>query len=172
MCFFGYLYKIIYLVFLLFFIWGGLLYQSFNRCSYSIELLPRSRFRDSWAIDPSRAWDSVIPVRWTSPARGIRRFLGDGPFLRVRFSDSRAVDPSSAWDSVIPVRWTSPARGILRFLGAGRLPRVGFCNFWAVDLSSARDSAILGRWTAPARAIRRFLSGGTFQRLKISFFQA
>src|SRR5699024_6413398 len=82
-------------------------------------LLPRVGLRDSWAMDPSRAWKFVIPERWTIPARGIARFLGDGPFPRVELRDSWAVDHSCAWNCAIPGRWTTPARGKIRFLGDG-----------------------------------------------------
>src|SRR5699024_11421274 len=105
-----------------------ILYQAFNRCSYTIE--------------PSCTWDSTISERWNTPAREISLFPSGGTFPRVGFCNSCAVDPSRAWDSVILERWTLPARGIPRFLSGGRLLRVGFGDSWAVDLSRAWERPI------------------------------
>jgi len=52
--------------------------------------------RDSWAVDCSRAWDCAIPERWTAPARGKMRFLGDGLLPRVEIRDFWVMDPSCA----------------------------------------------------------------------------
>jgi len=71
--------------------------------------LSRVGLCDSWAVDCCRAWDSTIPERWTTPARGIPRFLSGGPFLRVGFRDSWAVERYRAWDSTISERWTTRA---------------------------------------------------------------
>src|SRR5699024_8203778 len=56
------------------------------------ELFPRVRLCDFWAVECSRAWDCAISERWTVPARGIVRFLGGGPFLRVKNCVSRVME--------------------------------------------------------------------------------
>src|SRR5699024_7783353 len=76
-------------------------------------------FCDSWAVEPSRAWDFAFPEWWNIPARGISHFLSGGLLLRVGFPDSRAVDLYRAWDFAFPERWNLPARRILLFPSGG-----------------------------------------------------
>ena len=90
-------------------------------------------------MDPSRAWDSAISERWTTPARRILHFPSDGLFQRVGFCDSWAVDYSRVRDSAISERWNVAAPG--------------FRNSWAMERCRAWDSAIPERWTSPAREI-------------------
>src|SRR5699024_12529740 len=119
-------------------------------------LLPRVGLRDSWAMDPSRAWKFVIPERWTIPARGIARFLGDGPFPRVGLRDSWAVDYSCAWNCTIPGDGPLPLRNY-EFPRAGGVHRPGIAQFHAQRSEERRvgKEETSGRWS---RSINNILT--------------
>src|SRR5699024_6879408 len=97
----------------------------------------RALVRDSGAVDRSRAWDSAIPERCTSPARGIPHFPSGGSLQRVSFCIFRVMDRSHAWNSAFSERWTTPAREFLLFLDNRLLAR-GKAHFLSDKLIPSR----------------------------------
>src|SRR5699024_4113115 len=85
--FIGYLCRIICSTFFLLLFMKEITLSSFYSLFVYSGTILCVRFCDFWAVEYSRAWDSVISGRWSLPARGILRFLSGGTLPRVRFRD-------------------------------------------------------------------------------------